>query len=224
MKRLPFRTEMARVWHLGMKTVTRRLIKPQPESVEYWLHGEPSDHIKGMPTLREANGQGWALCGPFAPVYPVGSTVIIAEPLMKGKDRFGLYNIAFYAADGMSVHDEKEGFNRLWERSPGQPYKVSRLSGRYMPNWAARSWARVVSVRVERLQEITEEDAKLEGAMYARSLAAFTMDGKSWWMSAVEAYSVYIDDINGPGTWDTNPFVFRYELEKLNAAPVEVKP
>jgi hypothetical protein len=42
-------------------------------------------------------------------------------------------------------------------------WKPNRLAGMYMPTWAARTFRRIVQVRQEKLQAITEEDAQAEG-------------------------------------------------------------
>jgi hypothetical protein len=201
-KRLPFRVEMARAWHEGRKTVTRRIVKPQPPSaykptgygIDQWGESKGKWGVEFHDCAHEAK---------FYPCpYPPGSTVIIAEPL------FNKDGIVAYASDLRLVYDYHAA--TPIEQPNGPPvaatfytayewsWKVRSLSGRYMPNWAARSWARIVSVRVERLQEITEEDAVREG---------FDSRGQ---------FAGYIDTINGVGTWANNAWVFRYELEKLD--------
>jgi hypothetical protein len=155
---------------------------------------------------REHPDKGCMVIGfPYAP----GSTVIIAEPLVKGSD-----GLVRYASDGALAL--RDGQPVAW------PWKVKSLSGRYMPNWAARSWGTIVSARVERLQGITEEDAIREGASPIGGLRpSFSMDGKYYHDTARAAFADYINVVNGPGTWQSNPFVFRYELEKLAEAPHE---
>jgi hypothetical protein len=212
---------MARAWHEGRKTVTRRILKTQPPSaykptgygIDQWGESKGKWGVEFHDCAHEAK---------FYPCpYPPGSTVIIAEPLVN------VGGIVKYAADQVAI--VSEGVPLAWG------WKVNSLSGRYMPNWAARSWARIVSVRAERLQEITEEDALLEGiaqrskdngrtwkyGITDRSNDPGTDGGIGWpwheWArSGIEAYATLIDKVNKPGTWQANPFVFRYELEKLD--------
>ncbi len=65
----------------------------------------------------------------------------------------------------------------------------------FMPRLASRLTLEVVSVRVERLQDISEEDAIAEG-----TLAPFG----GW----VGGYQLLWESINGPGSWDENPWVW----------------
>jgi hypothetical protein len=181
-KRLPFRVEMARAWHEGRKTVTRRLMNQR--FVEMWEQLYNPCFIDGVCYNYAAEEEA------FRAPYAVDET-----PVRRAGLAFGMV---------------------AWQ------WKVNRLHSRYMPNWAARSWARIVSVRVERLQEITEADARAEGIARAADGYWFNYapDGPTH-QRAVDSYRSLIDYINGPGTWNANPWVFRYELEKLTEAPHE---
>jgi hypothetical protein len=240
-KRLPFRVEMARAWHEGRKTVTRRIMKPQPtDETEIvrdipgtdrfyaaYVHAMTEFGIEYRP-LGSDSQHNWR--APYAP----GSTVIIAEPLVKVLSPGGL-EIAAYAVDETPVRRAGLAFGMVaWQ------WKVNSLSGRYMPNWAARSWGTILTIRVERLQEITEEDSIREGVdpnwigdlnsgvggpwnPKEHGYRNYLDDGENafpcW--TARESYRSLINAINGPGTWQANPYVFRYELEKLAEAPHE---
>jgi hypothetical protein len=225
-KRLPFRVEMARAWHEGRKTVTRRLMNQR--FVEMWEQLYNPCFIDGVCYNYAAEEE--AFRAPYAP----GSTVIIAEPLVKVLSPGGL-EIAAYAVDETPVRRAGLAFGMVaWQ------WKVNSLSGRYMPNWAARSWGTILTIRVERLQEITEEDSIREGVdpnwigdlnsgvggpwnPKEHGYRNYLDDGENafpcW--TARESYRSLINAINGPGTWQANPYVFRYELEKLAEAPHE---
>jgi len=66
----------------------------------------------------------------------------------------GIDGIA-YAADGEPAWDITRPCRWLW--------KNNSLPSMFMPKGLARIWLDVVSVRVERVQDITEEDIKAEG-------------------------------------------------------------
>lgn len=79
---------------------------------------------------------------------------------------------------------------------------------------------RITDVRVERLQDISEEDAIAEGIAYAGLThedygePMFIIDGcKQTFGSAKDAYAWLIDKISGKGTWERNPYVFVYDFE-----------
>ena len=70
-----------------------------------------------------------------------------------------------------------------------------------MPRWASRISLEVTGVRVERLQDISEKDAWAEGS---EGYDDDVTGGKS-------GYSEFHDlweSINGPGSWDANPWVW----------------
>lgn len=75
----------------------------------------------------------------------------------------------------------------------------------HMPRWASRITLEVVGVRVERLQDISEEDAKAEGCALSADWKAF----------GVVAFQQLWESINGPGSWDANPWVWVVEFRKL---------
>ena len=73
---------------------------------------------------------------------------------------------------------------------------------------------RITSVRVERLQDISEEDAVKEGVEYRGDLCGFITEADAvTYDTAREAFAALIDKISGKGTWDRNPLVYVYEFE-----------
>ena len=81
----------------------------------------------------------------------------------------------------------------------------------HMPKEAARIFLKVTDVRVERLQDITEEDAIAEG------MSKTLVDGVVF-ISAKGNFHVLWDSLNikrGYG-WDTNPWVWVIEFERIN--------
>lgn len=86
----------------------------------------------------------------------------------------------------------------------------------FMPRWACRIFLEVAAVRVERLQDISEEDAIAEGVQ--------SVGGGRYWLgsdgmtprgSAVEAYRDLWESINGPDSWDDNPWVWVIEFRRI---------
>ena len=90
-----------------------------------------------------------------------------------------------------------------------------------MPQSAARYFIKITDVRVEHLQEITEEDCIKEGIeSFTKDERVFKYGLEGWvWSdmprSPIEAYAALIDQINGKGTWESNPFVFVYDYELM---------
>ena len=116
----------------------------------------------------------------------------------------------------------------------------------FMPRWASRLALEVLSVKAERLQDITEEDAVREGMVYTEHPPThggkMSLDGgktyhpflvpRSGWAaepgagpdhvlgSARFAFANLWNKINPRAPWENSPLVWRYELRRLvQAAP-----
>lgn len=102
--------------------------------------------------------------------------------------------------------------------------------GRFMPRWASRLTLEIASVRVERLQDISEEDAKAEGVESWRyhwstkqgmEMALRTGAGEFGDIQkqgvARTLYRALWESINGPGSWESNPWVWGVEFKKVEA-------
>lgn len=193
MKGLPLSDELARAWHEGRLTVHRRLMNPQPVD-NCILHREDADLAR--PIYR-----AWINDVPthhfYKPPYLPGEVVYIKETW-----------VDLIKTPVMGAGSERYAGLKVWYRADNTPEMevVGRyISPRFMPEWASRSHALIVSVKPERVQEITEEEAMEEGVGWQNTagLARFTARklSRSLWETL------------HPGTWDANPWVWRYELE-----------
>ena len=97
-------------------------------------------------------------------------------------------------------------------------YKKHWMPSIHMPRWASRITLEVESVRVEQLENLSESDAKAEGVErddfpfnpwmnYAASIYQLG--------SARESYQSLWTEINGPGSWEANPWVWCISFGKL---------
>lgn len=135
----------------------------------------------------QRKGRNWHLADPecvLACPYGVpGDRLWVRETWQDGNG--GIY----YATDGNTA----------------APWKPSI----YMPRWASRITLEVVSVRVERLNEIGEEDAIAEGSQCAGVPASLTNRG---------AFAKLWDSINAKThPWASNPWVWVVEFKRLEA-------
>lgn len=216
--RLLFNDAMARAIVEGRKTVTRRPVMPGPGQ-RWWL--KSVEQITACPTARmltEVCGAAFEHSGggPFtcidAPCAP-GDLLIGRECWAAIRDESEEWNESTphggrveYRADHNPPMRKPGGWD---DAEPGHPEMVHWRPSIHMPDWAARIRRRVVSVTVERLQDITEEDAVREGfvpmpAWTARGLLAGTWDD----IYAAKGLA-----------WNVNPWVWRIEFGPENAAP-----
>jgi len=193
-----FSGEMVRALLDGRKTQTRRVIKPQPRDV----HAELARHAKPK-ELGCPHGQP-------------GDLLWVREtwkPLHSEND------ILYRASHGeITRHlDQDKWFEIDWrKRKDGWRPSI------HMPRWASRITLRVKDVRVERVQEISPEDAMAEGI---RHIARWGPRGEliQAMLDAPETFASLWNSINakrGFG-WDANPWVWVVEFEK--AAALEEK-
>lgn len=94
-----------------------------------------------------------------------------------------------------------------------------------MPRWASRITLEIVDVRVERLNDITGDDAESEGiervgGTYSCSPWKNYRKGEKGEMdmhcSARErSYMTLWESINGPGSWNLNPWVWVIEFKMV---------
>jgi len=108
-------------------------------------------------------------------------------------------------------YEADEQFNHQWSwdhfsigcarSNPGR-YRHAR----FMPRWASRLTLEVTSVRVERLQDISEADAIAEGII-RQGEGWRGAPGLPWFASPIGAFRTLWESINGAGSWDSNPVV-----------------
>ena len=130
-------------------------------------------------------------------------------------------------ADAIPPRDMDEAF-RLWfeVEAPHQPGAGKCRPPMFMPRWASRITLEITSVRVERLQDISEADAIEEGIEKSPSLGkpgAFQWcdyrvfgDPSEWFNCPIRSYRSLWQVINGPGSWEANPWVWVVQFKKVD--------
>lgn len=93
-----------------------------------------------------------------------------------------------------------------------EPWKPSI----FMPKEACRIWLKVTKVRVERLNDISEEDAMNEGVeLNDQGWRCYSGGGMK--NTARQSFISLWNSINGKTfPWDSNPWVFVYEFERTD--------
>ena len=203
-----FLAPMVRAILEGRKTVTRRPVKATKA------------HADGFMMLD--HGKGWRpynAFGDFASDHE-GMEYPIACPYGKLGDRLWVRETCFindyreasvpeqeradceihYRADGIPDFDGEEELIR-WRPSI------------HMPRWASRILLEVTDVRVERLQDITEEQALAEGIKKHSDGGYHVEDGKHFSDSPVESFACLWSSVGGD--WDANPWVWCVSFKRI---------
>lgn len=195
-----FSAPMVRSLLAGTKTQTRRIIKPQPTVRENgtWLwEGRNGGFVGAAGTHVD---EGFPQSAAFWARIQPGDRLWVREA-------WGGYRGAPTAeefAGGVPV------FYRADPEDAGAGIDVWRPSI-HMPRWASRLTLYVTAVRVERLQDISEADARAEGAECdTDGWRDYQMPSTQCCADPVSSYRTLWDSINGPGSWEQNPWVASY--------------
>lgn len=226
MKEIPmlFSTPMVQALLAGRKTVTRRLVQPMRGRQSEWLtpelinsvpHGEI---IKGGWQMHHPKaGQnhagvdvaydsplGWIECpyGQPGDLIWVRETYKIEGSMSHGESVLGVK----YKADGRWIqNDSKEVFEIFHKSKEGWRPNI------FLPKVAARIWLQVTDIRVERLQDITEQDAQAEGMeKIDESIFCWRHYGGKYagCSDARTSFQSIWQSINGDESWNSNPWVW----------------
>ena len=203
----------------GRKTQTRRIITCPKEFKGEWVAGfyvyirQSDNAIINWPCMYDADEATFD-GGQILPKYKVGEVVAVAQS----------YKDCGYDSDAL-------------DRSP-KDLNVVRGTLRESKGWnnkmfvrsdACKHQIRITNVRVERLQDISDDDCIAEGVelnprqyeydglelYFVRNLGHWRMFGCDNFKTPREAYAALIDCISGKGTWESNPYVFVYEFELI---------
>lgn len=85
----------------------------------------------------------------------------------------------------------------------------------HMPRWASRILLEITGLRVERLRDISRDDCIAEGIYEYQDGNYFYDSEHGGYGSPYAAYKELINKINGPETWDRNPWVWVVEFKVI---------
>ena len=173
----------------GRKTQTRRVIK------EKLMRGEGA-HVNNCPYGKPGD-RLWVRETWQGPLF------YDEIPEDWNSDKYKTPEYCYYKASGDSCDftDSDDNFVERWSPSI------------HMPRWASRILLEVTNVRVERLQDISEEDAIAEGVDGENEAAKI---GAEWYEKPKRAYRRLWKSINGTGSWDLNPFCWVIEFKVIS--------
>jgi hypothetical protein len=199
----------------GEKSQTRRIMKPQPKEVDpptrqtwtlerKWLRWKKLKQTSGALTERCPYGQP-------------GDVLYVREAFRFDK-AFDEYSPADLVRS--EEHPTLGRGDVQYEATPDEGPLSEETVGRkrpsiHMPRELCRLQLRVEDVRVERLQEIGEDDAMAEGVESVTRRSTSVHGGTI--TSASVAFKELWKEIHGDDAWEENPYVWVVEFSKINA-------
>lgn len=184
-----FNAEMVRAILYGRKTQTRRVMTPQPADDIRLANFPNSEFIGWESSLKHKYGSTTAHICPFG---QPGDRIWVRETWAR-------YNI------------DQESHDMAYRATPPAdwPEEGRWRPSIHMPRWASRITLEITGVRVERLNDISEEDARAEG------VRAGVCPGHEQIMHQV-AFSELWKSIYGDESWQANPWVYVIEFKRVD--------
>lgn len=191
-----FSGPMVRAILAGRKTMTRRIVKPQPEF-----------YRSSAPGMEDCSYYEWGgkhgVSDDFEDISPYGKPgdrLWVRETFAEGE---GL----IYRADWVGQGLDPDMLKGQWRPSI------------YMPRRASRITLGITGVRCERLNEISEWDARREGAyLFPAPGGGYRFaPGEEEYDTARQAFRNLWGTINGPGSWESNPWVWVVAFRRIES-------
>lgn len=185
----------------GRKTMTRRIIKCPRTFRGEWvagfnIHRSPSDKkIVGFPCMYDADEREFDM-GEILPKYELGEVVAIAQS----------YD-SFYddSCDPRMFPSGVGWTNKMFVKADLMPHHIE-----------------ITGIKVERLQDISDEDCLKEGVNEDAKGVQYSFDTNIGYCEQYpfdaprDAFANLINKVSGKGTWESNPFVWVYEFKLLD--------
>lgn len=206
-----FSAPMVRALLDGSKTQTRRIVKMKQSD---WCKEIKGDcwHPNEIAEWRLQDGRWFGLMGWYTlafadcPYGQIGDRLWVRE------------NWAFHKMAIGSVED-KDGPFAYAADTFGQQQRLADkwTPSIHMPRWASRILLEITDIRVERLNDISEADAKAEG-VYLHTDGKYTnyLSPTGYAINAKSSFASLWESINGDGSWDANPWVWVVEFKRID--------
>lgn len=190
-----FNTEMVKALLDGRKSVTRRPVSPKPTPAERGYDWWPS---KKFESIKE-------MVSDACPIASIGDLIYVRETfrLFNHSDECGCSDYCSCPPSGTPVYFATCGSDSESKWKPSI----------HMPRTASRLTLKVTNVRIERVQDISEEEAIKEGINKHHQLPAFKSP-IGYHTSPAYAYEELWNSIYG--NWDENPYVWAIEFKVIH--------
>ena len=244
-----FSSPMVRAILAGSKTQTRRVVKVQPPKNEDFpgsdfglsraIHQDAKMYTLNQYDALPKHATDWDLVGSVGVArtagYPMvyrcpygqpGYQLWVKETTLKVEEHG--YVGPVYAESDMGRAVLSGGLGPEDDYADVEAYQIKKRPSIFMPRSMSRITLEITSVRVERLQNISEADAIAEGCVTEEIVSGYDgkiikvpaevphPDGGSvGWDTAKDWYADLWESINGEGSWDANPWVWAVGFAKV---------
>ena len=226
-----FSAPMVRALLAGRKTQTRRVLRCQPGELDV-----PQRWDDGSWHVTAPDGSHLSALDVR---FRVGDRLYVRETCWAEELHTGSDGVRFAADAAFQWIDNTQAAADAWQamfhyRGRGKDRVGNKVPPLHMPRWASRLTLTVTDVRVQRLQGVSEEDARAEGIepldegyrggnghFHAGDLTQIDEH------TAVLAYRALWNSLHGPDAWSANPWVaaISFTVERRNIdAPTYVAP
>lgn len=240
---ISFSPAMVRANAAGLKSQTRRTLKDQSHYEDWTCATRTLDSEYLRSQLPGADENSWVLQahpGPLVdgkwqpvgcPYGTPGDLLLVKEAAWMwcerrpngitptGRAKWHYVPLESAPIHYTAEHPQKPTINVV-SPDTGNQWGWRLKIGRFLPRYACRTTLKIVSVRLEHLQEIGFHDAVYEGLKMDPS-GRYTIEGFSNYKGSndpVDVYQVLWESINGEGSWDENPWVWVINYKIVGAA------
>ncbi|HBR6634440.1 TPA: hypothetical protein ACHJAM_000698 [Klebsiella pneumoniae] len=216
-----FNGEMVRAILDGRKTQTRRIMKIQPEHSGFGLRRvidskNGSDDGKYFWSLSDACGLKIRSKSFTCPFGSVGDRIWVREAFRVHSRATEVATLVYKASERNSWTEQTNRVPVSVCNKPATPEKWT--PSLHMPRWASRLLLEITDVRVERLNAISEEDARAEGIIDGGCLNCGEPEPcgcANPEPDATDAFAYLWQSIYGSDSWNANPWVWVIEFKRV---------
>lgn len=206
-----FNAEMVRAILDGRKTQTRHIMKLQPETPGAGLRYITESHKKSEVgkyfwCISDALGMRARSAVFTCPFGAVGDRIWVRETFRVHSRATDVATLVYRASVRNSWTEQTHRVPVAVCNKPATPEKWTPSI--HMPRWASRILLEITDVRVERLRDLSEEDAKSEGITPS---AGGVLPG---WEYRINFRDLWMD-IYGTDNWEANPWVWVIEFKRI---------